>query len=471
MELLKKISLGPKSLRYKLMTAFCLMAIIPLLVAAYLVRDYIFPPSKESIIISLALFFAFVIAILGLMVARRMIDPMIEMAAEAKRIAKGDLRHKVSISAEDEIGDIGQSINQITRRIKEKMDELASYGEKTKLINTTIHKRVLALSSLLQISENISVSRQIKDTMSLVVDKIVEILDSGYAMLFLPTFDDADTLELKFANNVTSEKLRQIVIRRGRGTLGAALASGSSLYSDCKTKPIRDFVEFKEYYGITNFAIFPIISHNKPVGILLFGNEQKDFVFEEDDLELIKIFIKQAAIAYEHEELIRMAKELAVKDDLTDLYNKKYIKTRLEEEIKRALLCQRPCSYIVLNVDDFRKFREIHGELAAEKALKRIAVVIGETIPQIGRAARLGGNEFALLLPEKNKKEAHLIAEEVRKKVERLDLGLDKKMHLTISGGVSENPIDGSTADELMKKANESVSMAKSQGKNKITYS
>ncbi|GAJ18522.1 unnamed protein product [marine sediment metagenome] len=73
-----------------------------------------------------------------------------------------------------------------------------------------------------------------------------------------------------------------------------------------------------------------------------------------------------------------------------------------------------------------------------------------------------------MLLPEKNKKEAYRIAEEVRKRVEKLNLELEKEAYLTISGGVSENPLDGSTAAELTKKAANSVSIAKSQGKNKI---
>jgi diguanylate cyclase (GGDEF)-like protein len=468
MNILREISLVPKGLRYKLMIAFCLMSVIPLLLAAYLISDYIFTPTGDIIVISWALFFCLIITILGLILVKKMVEPVIEMAIEARLIAEGDLDRRISVVTEDEIGDLARSINQLTLRIKENMAELTSYGERTKLINIEIHKSVLALSSLLQIGEHISAFAPMKDTMSLIIDKVSQIIDTGYAMLFLPKSSDPETLEPYLANNTMNDKLRQLEIIIGKGILGMSLARGSIVYADSKTKFSKDIEEFREKYGVKNFVAFPILSHNKPIGTLLLGNEVEDFKFKDGELELIKIFTKQAAIAYESDLLARKTKELAIKDDLTDLYNEKYITTRLDEEIKRAVLYQRPCSYIVFNVDNFNRFREENGELATEKALRKIASVLQEYVTQIGRAARLSGDEFALLLPEKNKKEAYIIAEEIRKRVENLDLGLEKKTRLTISGGVSENPLDGSTAEGLIEKATKLVSMAKAQGKNRI---
>ena len=468
MKFFQKISLVPKGLRYKLLIAFCLMSIIPLLVAAYLVRDYLFPPSENIVSLSLVLFFCLIIAYLGLILAKQIVEPVIEMALEAKLIAEGDLSRQISVEGDDEVSDLGQSINQLTRRIKGNMEELKSFGEKTRMINTEIHKRVLALSSLLQIGENISASRQMEDVMTLIAEKVVQIVDGGYAMLFLLKSESSTLLECNITNGSPDERLSQLKVTIGEGILGKALLEDSIIYADSKTKFSKNMKLFREEYGIKNFAVFAIIARNKPVGMLLIGNEEVDFSFKVDDLELVKVFAKQASIAYESNELAKKIKQSAIKDNLTDLYNEKYIVTRLDEEIKRAAFYQRPCSYILFNVDNFTKFREENGELATEKALMKIAFILKENITQVGRAARLSGNEFALLLPEKNKKEAYRIAEEVRKRVENLNLGLEKEAHLTMSGGVSENPLDGSTPEELMKKAAESVSNAKSQGKNKI---
>lgn len=480
MKFFKRLSLVPRGLRYKLMVAFCLMSIIPLLVSVYLTRDYIYkifvvllspdytPIAGDIINASWTLFFCVVITILGLLLARQMIEPVIEMSLDARLIARGDFDRRINVSTEDEIGDLGHSINKLTLLIKENMEELASYGEKTKLINTAIHRRVLALSSLLQIGENISTAVQMEDVMNLITEKIVQVMDVGFAALFLPKPDDTESLELNIANNLSNEKIREMVIRTGRGLLGKSLADGTVIYADVKTSFLKEVEGFRQDYDIKNFAAFPVISHNRPVGMLLIGNDADNFAFNTDDLELVKVFAKQVAIAYDSDVLAKKVKELAIKDDLTDLYNEKYITARLGEEIKRSILYQRPCSYVVFNIDGFNKFREENGELATEKALKKIANVMEEYVTQIGRAARLSGDEFALLLPEKTKKETYRIAEEVRKRVEDLDLQLEKKANLTISGGVSENPIDGSSAEELMRKAADSVSEAKTQGKNRI---
>jgi len=97
-----------------------------------------------------------------------------------------------------------------------------------------------------------------------------------------------------------------------------------------------------------------------------------------------------------------------------------------------------------------------------------MAKIIKDNITPVGKAARTGGDDFAMLLPEKNKKEANFIAEEVRKKIESTNMLRQAQAALTVSCGVSENPIDGSTADELMKKAAEAVKEAKALGKNRV---
>ena len=129
---------------------------------------------------------------------------------------------------------------------------------------------------------------------------------------------------------------------------------------------------------------------------------------------------------------------------------------------------QRPCSFIAFNIDNFSKFRETYGELAAEEALRKLAKIICDNLTPVGKAARIGGDDFAMLLPEKNKKEAVDIAEELRKKIGAANLLRQGTAFLTVSCGVGENPIDGATAEEIYKKAMTAVKEAKSLGKNRV---
>ena len=252
-----------------------------------------------------------------------------------------------------------------------------------------------------------------------------------------------------------------------KDSLDKAVANRAVLIVDGSSKPSRDVEGFQEAHNIKNILAVPIYSGRKNFGALVIGSKADNYKFKSEDVELVKVFAKQITIAIESDILNKKTEELAIKDDLTDLYNKNYILNRLAEEIKRAVFYQRPCSFIVFGIDDFDKFRSANGELAAEEALKKMAKVMKDNMIPVGKVARTSGDEFAILLPEKNKKESFTVAEEIRKKVEAVSFAKSGGS-LTVSGGVSENPLDGATSEELFKKAMELLKEAKASGKNKV---
>jgi diguanylate cyclase (GGDEF)-like protein len=122
-----------------------------------------------------------------------------------------------------------------------------------------------------------------------------------------------------------------------------------------------------------------------------------------------------------------------------------------------------------LDIDNFQDFRQAFGSLQAEVTLKKISSLIRNSVTEIDRVARTGDNEFSIILPERNKRQAQKIAEDIRGKLEfafKEEQNVNKR--LTLSGGVSENPLDGITSEELVNKAKELLNLAKAQGKNRI---
>ncbi|MBI4974999.1 MAG: diguanylate cyclase [Candidatus Omnitrophica bacterium] len=466
--LFKKLSIVPKGMRYKLLLAFSLMSIIPLLVLAYLASIYIFPQLENIMDVSTVVILSITIAILGLVLAKGFIDPVIDMAIEARVIASGEYDKKIAVRTDDEIGHLGESINIMTQRIRSNLDELKSYGQKTREINLEIHKKVLALSSLLQIGDIISAgSMELNTLLELAIQKAATIFDTGFCIFYREKDGSGDLLPA-FSYNVDKEKLGDLTIRAGQGLLGRTLQDSSTLLIDEGSKRSNDIEVFKTTYNVKNMVAIPLLSGKKILGMLVIGTRLDDLRYKIDDIDLIKVFAKQMAIAIENDLLIKKTQELTIKDDLTDLYNKTYIFSRLEEEIKRAIFYQRPCSFIIFNIDTFSAFREANGELAAEEALKKMAKVIRDNLDPVGKLARIGGDEFAMLLPEKNKRETMHIAEEIRKKIESTNFLREAKASLTVSGGVSENPIDGATREELFKKAQDALHRAKALGKNRV---
>jgi diguanylate cyclase (GGDEF)-like protein len=447
------------------------MSVIPLLVCVYLASNYIFPNIPNIGNISIIIVIGIIIALIGFRLTKEIIDPVIRIASEAKIIAEGDLERRIELEREDEIGDLGTALNQLTRRIKENMSELKSYGEKTRQINLEIHKKVLVLSSLLHIGNLISAEAKLDEILSLIIEKVSQVEEAGCTFLLMVKEDSREVV-MKSSYNLGVEELETLKIKFGEGLLGRAILGRLEvIIIDSQKPPSGEIEEFCNKFKIRNACIIPITSRGKTIGLLVTGNDKKDFVYKDDTIETIKIFAKQVSIAVENDFLLHKAEELEIKDELTGLFNQSYIRTRLDEEIRRAILHQRPCSFILFKVDDFEDYRKRQGELAAESALKRIALILEESVGQIDKVARFGDDEFAILLPERNKKEASNIAESIRKRIEEFIFPGDESKgsrRLTVSGGVSENPIDGISADELINKARRAIEIARSQGKNRI---
>ena len=213
----------------------------------------------------------------------------------------------------------------------------------------------------------------------------------------------------------------------------------------------------------------PVFLKGKIKAVLGIGNTRESFQYTKDDIELLDIFAKQIAIAIENDILSHRVEKLEIRDALTGLFNATFIRNRLQEEIKRAINYQRPCSFIIFDIDNFKQFHQNVGLIAAEGAIKNIASLISSSLDEIARVGRIGDDEFAIVLPECNKRQAYETAEEIRKKVESAySTQAEQGNKITVSAGVSENPLDGIEAEQLIAKAKELLNSAKRLGRNRV---
>ena len=468
---LKKLSLLPQGLRYKLLIAFSLMSIIPLLVIGYLANTLIFLEEKVSFNqVSVIALFCIIIAWLGLFLAKRIIERVIDVALESKIITEGNYERKVYVDTGDEIGQIGEAINFLTKKIKSNISDLKDYQSKMKEINLDIQRKVLVLSNLLQIGELISSTVEIGAILELVLAKLSQLCESGFAALYLAE-EGAREFTLRSSHNLENEKLLTAKVTEGKGLLGKAVLKSKYTVVDASSKFSTDEQEFKTKYKCENIVAYPIRAGKWARALLVVGNDIKNVTYTNDDVGIIKVFAEQISIAIENDSLIKKAERLQIKEERTGLFNMTYIINRLNEEIQRSIISQRPCAFMLLDLDDFKEYQEKRGQTQAEIALKKIAHVVNEFAMPVGKAGLIDNDMFALILPEVNKKGALAVAEKLRKKIETLELSSEKGDTLTASGGVSENPLDGANADEIFDKAKKALSQAKQKGKNKIVSS
>lgn len=464
-----RLSMSSRGLRPKLYVAVSLMSIIPILICL----NFIFPNSWLASVnlklnIGLVVLVAFILASAGYRTIKEMIDPVIKMNSEAKMIAAGDLEREIQLKRDDEIGELSSSLNKLTHRIRQNMEELKDYGEKTKEINLEINKRVMVLSGLLQIGNLISQNAALNEVLELSVSKAMQLGESVLGALLLKDEHTNDfvlkSMHGPKSGELANKGLSSISIKPGDGLLGKLVASNRSLILDGSGGLPKGAEELQKLLMLTNIVVVPVTIRDEVVGILAVGNNKKDFVYPNGDAELMMIFAKQIAIAVENELLVRNVARLQIKDALTGLFNESFIRGRLDEEIKRAIRFQRPCAFILLGVDGFKEYLESFGVIASDSALKKIATVLLDSISDIDKAARFGDDRFALILPEKNKRQCMDKAEEIRKKIEFIfSEEKDTRHKLLVTGAVTENPIDGIAAVELVKKAEDLLKKAKGQ--------
>lgn len=463
------LSLASRSLRYKLKVSFSLMSILPLLVCIYLVSNYILPQVGLQLDVGASILISIFIAAIGFWLIKEVFDRILSVTTEAKLIAAGDVSRRLDVKETDEVGDLGEALNQLTSRIRSNMDELKSYGEKTTEINLEIQKRVIVLSSLLQISSLISQSSKLDDILKLTIEKSRFIASSDIAFLLFRE-EAQENFCVRVADGINANYLLKVTVNPKGEIFEKAIFNNKPITLDKNNFFAEDLVEsFYEKFRLKNTLVLPVYLRGRVVALLGIGNGKETFLYTKDDLDILDIFAKQVAIALENDILMHRVEKLEIKDTLTGLYNEAFIRSRLQEEIKRAIVYRRPCGFIVIDIDNFRRFAQRFGSLQTESALKKISSLVKDSVTEIDRVGRIGDDEIAIILPERNKRQAQQVAEEIRKKVEFCySEEQEEERKLTISAGVSENPLDGVDANDLFTKAKAFLETAKKQGKNKV---
>jgi len=214
---------------------------------------------------------------------------------------------------------------------------------------------------------------------------------------------------------------------------------------------------------------FPIKNKDALVGILTVGKKLHDSSYQSEDLDLVMTMSTQAGVVMENAQLYATAKMRANTDELTGLFNHRYFHERLEEEIGRGLRFGVIFSLILLDLDLFKRYNDVHGHLAGDKILKQVGECFKSSLRGIDMAFRYGGDEFAVILPGTSSDDAYKVAERIRKEIERT---LDAQgLLLTCSLGIASWPTDGVVRDGLMQCADSALYHAKRWGNRTCLYS
>ncbi len=455
------LRLAPRGMRVKLTLSFTLMSVIPIIMLILMAGWFGLPSVREFYqlerwfpilespaavtwwllgLITLTIFIAFLGSVY---LTVKLIAPVIRLSQEAKEIAaNGAFDRELRVTDEDdELGDLSQALNQLTAKIRSNMSELNKMGEKTNEINLEINKRVVMLSGLLQIGELLGSGTELDVILELIVEKLATQDDQGFSLLSLQPVEDL-SFTLKRTSQLDVNLLHDLPVEMG------------PIAIDHEHQPPQELRAIWEQLGKPNLILQPVTMRSHRVGVLGMGNRRGSYAWAPEWVDLVTVFSKQTSIAIENEVLLRKAKTLAIRDELTGVYNERYIKRRLDEEIKRAVMYQRPCGLLMFRMQGLTAFRRQFGEPEAERLIKKVARFVQESVTEIDRVGRFAGNEIVVVLPERNKRQALEISEELgRRMVTTFEEFSNGTTPLQLEVGIAENPLDGITGEDLIEKA------------------
>ncbi len=211
--------------------------------------------------------------------------------------------------------------------------------------------------------------------------------------------------------------------------------------------------------------VIPLYTRNNPFGWFCVFSSREDLADSETDF--LTIFAQQIEMAITIADLFQAVREQAITDGLTGLYNRRYFEEYISKEVTRSLRQKQPFSVIGLDLDFLKKINDQYGHAYGDLAIKTVAEVLKNNARSIDVAARMGGEEFNILLPGIDSKGAMTAAERIRKAIEICEL--DTIGHITASIGVASFPEHSDSLEEILELTDQAMYQSKREGRNRVT--
>ena len=187
------------------------------------------------------------------------------------------------------------------------------------------------------------------------------------------------------------------------------------------------------------------------------------YITDPTDLDLL---LARTRTLLEFKAYLDVCEEAAFTDHLTGLANRRRFERQLEREVNRTLRLEHPFSLMMIDIDNFKRLNDTFGHDMGDEAIRRIGKVLSEGTRGIDLAARIGGEEFAVLLVETELTRGLEVAERLRMAIR--DLSIPPVDYLTASFGVAECPSSAQTSTDILKAADNLLYQAKRTGRDRV---
>jgi diguanylate cyclase (GGDEF)-like protein len=221
--------------------------------------------------------------------------------------------------------------------------------------------------------------------------------------------------------------------------------------------------------GMRGLVMLPLVVNDEAIGLVELVSAGRP-TSDPGRITLARTMAHEAAMALENARMYETARNLADRDPLTGFYNHRYLQQRLAEEVVRAVRTRQPVSVVMLDLDDFKLVNDSFGHLYGDGVLVHVAARVRSVLRASDIAARYGGDEFALILPDTDRDAATQATERLLAAFRESPFAADGRQAFPVGAsiGISTHPADGRSATDLIAAADQRLYAAKNAGGNRI---
>ena len=304
----------------------------------------------------------------------------------------------------------------------------------------------------------------------LIVDTLAQVVKAEQGSLAI--HDEREGyLEIKATRGYPVELVSDLRVKAGDGLMGDVLAVRTPrLVANVTEGPLG--MRRRIRYRTPSCLFVPLSAGGRLLAILSLADRADGRPFDDADLANVRAFVGPAALALLAKRLTMDKAELeqlVATDPLTGLFNRRYFEARLEEEVARALRYGSSLALLTVDVDKFKSVNDRFGHTAGDAVLHGVALVVRRTVRFFDVCARIGGDEFVILL-HGSERNALQSADRLRRRIESWnpdpELALPDDMKVTVSIGLASLTPDASGPQDLMARADRALYLAKAAGRN-----
>ena len=334
------------------------------------------------------------------------------------------------------------------------------------IANKKLEQKVTELTALYDISKTITATPDTAVLFGVILKKTIDIVGAKCGAIFLIDEDDS-TLKLRVSENSPPLSIVDFA--------GAAVKNRKIIIASREADAGTYKELFSDGQNIDTIMCIPLNTYKgELIGVIVLVDKNNDENFVEADIHITSVIATQAGFAIENANLY----QLAVFDNLTTLYVRRYFIGVMTKEFKRVKRYRGSLSVAMTDIDHFKKFNDTYGHQTGDMVLREVAMVLKRTVRDTDIAARFGGEEFIVVLPETDKIGALMFAERLRKGVEehavassfgplKVNVSIGVATYSNIEG--EPEKIDFNDSEELIGCADIALYKSKEGGRNRAT--